>query len=379
MLMELFDLLEPQINTIYNKFGNSKISIHCTQHISEIKQLQPHAFILGYKEYRNSSIKSKIKIADIFRNSLSQFHRPSQSISIVDIGNCIQGKTIHESYIILQEVLKILKEFQIPIIIIGGSHESLYYISKEIIKKIAFPSVTCIDSKIDFEIENEDFSHSNFIHKLIAITDTLRLINIGYQEYLCSHKTIEWFKSHYFPLLRLGKVRQKIIDTEPFIRDSHIVSIDASSIRYSDIFSHANPNGLYAEEACQLAWYAGYSQNLKIFCVHDVTINESSKEITSTLISQILWHVLDGISQQKNKKCDFYAEKFTKYYVQNGFLDHDITFFENILTKQLWVEVPLKNNKKKRIIPCSAIDYQEFLNNNLSENWLLEFNRLYNK
>ncbi|HON51626.1 MAG TPA: hypothetical protein PLS12_00315 [Bacteroidales bacterium] len=379
--MELIDLLEQHSNTVYNKHVNSKIHIHFSQDIIDITNKKPHAILLGYKENRNSTIASTLQIADEFRVSLEKLCATSESLTIVDIGNCKQGKTVRESYIILQEVLKILKELQIPIIIIGGTQESLYYIGKEILKKVQYPTICCIDSKIDLDIDSEDFSNTNYISKLVNLSETQRLISIAYQEYLSIQKTYEWFKSQYFPLVRLGKVRQNILEVEPLIRDSQIVSFDMSAIRYSDMPSqiYSNPNGLYAEESCQLAWYAGYSPNIRVFCLHDTFFNESTKVLTATLTAQIIWHFLDGISQQKQKKCDFSAEKFTKYYVQNSFLEQDITFFENIYTKQMWVEIPLKNKKKKRILPCSSLDYQVFLDNNLSENWLLEFNRLYNK
>lgn len=379
--MELKDLLVPVSCTLQTRNSNSKISFCVTQNLDDIKNCKPHAIVLGYTEYRNSNTEPSIKIADIFREFLSQLYETSQNITIVDVGNCIQGKTIRESYIILQEVLKIIKELHVPILIIGGTHEAVYYIGKETLKKIPYPTISIIDSKIDLELDNEDFSHTNYIQKLHSLSDSIRLISIGYQEYLSSNKTYEWFKTLYYPLFRLGKVRQNLVLTEPLIRDAHIVSFDASAIRNSDMPSHVlpNPNGLYAEEACQLAWYAGYSQNLNVFFMSDCFIQDNSKHISASLVSEIIWHVLDGISQQKVKTVDFSAEKYTRYYVRNTFLDQDITFYENILTQQMWVEIPIKNKRKKRVIPCSVLDYQDFLNNNLSENWLLEFNRLYNK
>lgn len=379
--MKLHDLLIPfSYQVLYNRCKeNQCISISTYIENQEIQNVD--VFILGYLEDRNSNNIGASIASQKIREQLYQLYSTSHKLNILDLGDCIQGKTVKESYFVLQEVCKILKTYDKPIILIGGTQEASYYIAKEYFKKVQFPTYTYIDSKLDIELKSEDFSNCNYIQKIQQINQNVRIVNIANQECLSHISSFNWFKTNYFPLYRLGDVLNTRIDAEPLIRDAQVVSFDASSIRYSDFMANidSNPIGLFSEDACQLGWYSGFSPNMKVFHFTEYNPTLDSNNISSKLAAHIVWHVLDGISQRKTNFLDFSAENYKCYYVKNNFLEQDLPFFEDLTTHQLWVEIPLKRKNRKRILPCSKSDYQSFISDDLPENWMIEFNRVYQK
>ena len=379
--MKLQDLLIPfSYHILYNRCKeNQCISISPYIYNQEIQNID--VFILGYLEDRNSNNIGATQAAAIIREQLYKLYSTSHKLNILDLGDCILGKTVKESYFVLQEVLKILKSFDKPIVIIGGTQEASYSIAKEYFKKLHFPTFTYIDSKLDIDLKSEDFSNINYIQKIQNINQNVRIVNIANQECLSHISSFNWFKTNYFPLNRLGDVLQTRINTEPLIRDAQIVSFDATSIRNSDFMANVdtNPIGLFSEDACQLGWYSGFSPNMKVFHFSEFNPTMDTNNVSSKLSAHVVWHVLDGISQRKSIFLDFSAENYKCYYVKNNFLEQDLRFFEDFTTHQLWVEIPLKKKNKKRIIPCSKSDYQCFIDDDLPENWMMEFNRVYHK
>ena len=67
-------------------------------------------------------------------------------------------------------------------------------------------------------------------------------------------------------------VRGNFREVEPSFRDSDFVSFDLGAIRNSDCRGniYPSPNGLYAEEACQLSRFAGLSDKICCFGVFEL-------------------------------------------------------------------------------------------------------------
>ena len=101
-------------------------------------------------------------------------------------------------------------------------------------------------------------------------------------------------------LIRIGEARSEIGETEPLFRDSDLITFDISAVRQSDApgtFA-PSPNGFYTEEICLLSRYAGLSDKLKIFGLFEVNPVLDSRYQTSSLAAQILWFMLEGVSQR---------------------------------------------------------------------------------
>jgi formiminoglutamase len=94
---------------------------------------------------------------------------------------------------------------------------------------------------------------------------------IALQEYL-SHKTAyDFLRTNNFPHIRLGNVFHNAKHTEPMLREAQLISFDTTALRYSEFDANRDqlPAGLYVEDACQIAWYAGFSHEMNTFLLSE--------------------------------------------------------------------------------------------------------------
>ena len=89
-------------------------------------------------------------------------------------------------------------------------------------------------------------------------------------------------------MIRLGTLRSNLVVAEPFLRDAHLVSMDISAVKQSEApgTRFSSPNGLLAEEACQLARYAGLSEQVSCFGIFEVNPKYDNHDQTAHLAAQ---------------------------------------------------------------------------------------------
>ncbi len=337
--------------------------------------------IIGVSEDRNSNNKGCGLAPNKIRNQLYQLYKPYPIINIADLGNYKIGNTVRDTYIGLSEVILELLNNNIIPLIIGGTNDLIYskYLAyNQLNKKF---NVTLIDSRIDFD-NTLDFNSLTYLNKIINESDTnlLHLTCLGYQSYFVSLQTIEVFEQQFFDAIRLGILRSNIAETEPFLRDADLIGFDISSIRQADAPANANPspNGLTANEACQLSRYAGLSDRLTAFGVYEMNPLLDKNNQSELLVAQILWYFIDGFY---NRKQDFPASNIelgTKFIVNMNQINHDMVFYKSTKTDRWWLELP--NSKIKDadnlIISCSYSDYQKACNQEIPERWWKAYQKI---
>ena len=123
---------------------------------------------------------------------------------------------------------------------------------------------------------------------------------------------------------------------EPVIRDADLVSMNISVLKNLEAPGQINgsPSGLYSEEACQLARYAGMSDKLTSFSILGFNKNMDIHNQTAQVVAQMMWYFIDGF---KNRKQDFPITKafnqLTQYIVHIKEFDYQVTFWKS---KQKW-------------------------------------------
>jgi len=116
--------------------------------------------------------------------------------------------------------------------------------------------------------------------------------NIGLQAPFAQPKELELFEKLFFDVCRLGEFNSDFKMAEPILRNSDIISFDFESIRASDSKNNqGNPNGFYAEQACQITKYAGISDKVTSFGIFNCFSNST---IETKLIAQMCWYFMDG-------------------------------------------------------------------------------------
>jgi hypothetical protein len=210
--------------------------------------------------------------------------------------------------------------------------------------------------------------NNKHIEKLFCNTKT-ELAIIAYQNYFSDKSFIEKLNANYYTTMRLGEYRNDTNELEPILRDSHFLAIDLAAVRHSDGGTESSPNGLYAEELCQIANYAGLSSRLSQMNI----VCKTQQNITSDkLVAQTIWHFVDGLTNRIIEKSQ--NSTFKKFIVNMESSTENIVFYKSNITNRWWMEV--SNEKKTKIIASTFADYQHACNNNIPARWIKEIQKM---
>lgn len=206
---------------------------------------------------------------------------------------------------------------------------------------------------------------------------------IGHQSYLSNSEMIKTLTDLHFDLHRLGQIRKNISSTEPLFRNADFVSFDIGSIRASDSDCNINlgPNGLYAEEACQLMRYAGISNKLSMVGLFGWYNSPKIHTITPMLIAQLIWHFIDGVVSRSSDGIIGEGAEYNTYKLSTENVNEDLVFYKNTLNGRWWMNVPMNDHskgkyKKHRIIPCTYDDYQQAMKGEIPDTWWQTYQKL---
>lgn len=292
-------------------------------------------------------------------------------VSIADIGNIKQGRTLADSYAALTAVIKELLPLGKKIIILGGSHDltlaqyQAYSTLQHIIE------VSCIDACIDMESDTIAKHQSFLLDILTTEPNYVKHYNhIGFQSYLVHPHLLETIDKLRLDCYRLGKIKEHIEDMEPVLRHTHLLSVDISAIQYS--YAPANiisPNGLTGEEICTLMQYAGMSNTITTTGIYGFRSEQDIHCLTAKQISQMLWYFMDGISRGKLEADLSDRENFNEFHV--AFAEVESHFLQSKRTGRWWMQLP-----NKSYMPCSYYDYLKASQNGMPERWLRAQERL---
>lgn len=203
---------------------------------------------------------------------------------------------------------------------------------------------------------------------------------IGYQSYRTDPNFIKEIYNRNFEEIRLGLLREEISLAEPLIRDKEYLFLDLRAIRSSDFStdSHNLPNGLYAEEVCQLARYLGMGQNIKQLFIFGIPAKTNATGSHYKLLAEIIWHFTEALSANIIEEPWNLAkgENFLKKTVSLGAEGGLITFVCSRSSGRWWLEVPDIKNSITQYVPCSKADYSTACAGEIPNRWLFFFQKI---
>jgi formiminoglutamase len=327
--------------------------------------LKSKVAIIGIDETRNAFPSPYSSNANQVRYWLYQLSNIPH-LKIADLGNLILGNTVNDTYAALSNIIEDLTSNNIIVVLIGGSQDLTLPIIKTIQKNNQSVDYAIIDPRFDILI-SKDINSGSFIREVFK--KQLKGNIIGYQSYFVSDEQYNLLNDQGFDLVRIGNLRSQMNEIEPLFRDCDVTSFDLSSIRQSDCPSSTNPspNGLYTEEACQLANFAGLSDKMCVFGTFNLVSEGTQPGLSSHLAAQIIWHFLFGISQRKGDYPACTLDNYKKIYVKIDRLDFDLIFYQNQQNKRYWVEIPINKKELKKVISCSENDYLSLCNNEIPD------------
>lgn len=324
--------------------------------------------IIGVPHDRATPNKGASKAPDQIRKHLYQLSCFETSVKIIDLGNLKSGKSEHDVYFALRDIIDYLNEEGIISVIIGGGQDLSIGIARAFQTNPEF-TMAVADSRVDVKTTRETTDSTNFLTKVMKENPALFHLNIlGIQGHFVAPDILNYLKANTFDYLQLGHVRDDFPLLEPILRNSHFLSFDISCIRQSDAPGHfaPSPNGFYSEEACQIARYAGLSNRLTAFGLFEVNPALEKTDSTTSLAAQIIWYFLEGTLHRRKEDPAINKDAFTRYFVEMEEQGETLVFFHQPVTNRWWIEISYGEGDSW-IIACSESDYRKAITREVPE------------
>jgi arginase family enzyme len=373
---DLADFLNPidllEINED-NPFNEGQLGKKVVVHEKSIPDFSNADIVLiGVNDMRGAGrFNENVNSANAVRKELYQLYQWHPSISIVDLGNIKSGALLKDTYAALKTVLVELLRLQKTIIILGGSHDltlAQYDAYKELNQII---ETTCIDSLIDLQADSV-LKNENFLLEMLTSEPNMvkHYNHIGFQSYFIHPRLLETMDKLRFDCFRLGIVKEDIEEMEPVIRNTHLLSIDISSIKNTDAPANTySPNGFTGEEICTLSQYAGQSTHISTVGIYGYDAQMDKNQLTAKQISQMIWYFIDGKNKGNQEPQLNDTASFNEYHT--CFSETETLFLQSKRSGRWWMQLP-----DKKFIACSHKDYIKASNNQMPERWLRSLERL---
>ncbi len=355
-------------------FGRN-IRVHTASNpIDEISDYQ--LAIIGVPEDRNSLNTGSAGSPDMVRQKLYDLFKVGDKLKIIDLGNLKPTATPEDTYYGIRDVMTDLLNNQVTAIIIGGTQDITRGIFMAYEQRTPMVNLVNIDSRIDLE---EGFqAGASWTLPLINSPKLFRFTCLGQQQYLTNPVHTEILEKKGFDVVRLGSLRSNLLMSEPFLRDAHVVSFDIAAIKQSEApgTRFSSPNGLLAEEACQLSRYSGLSDLVSCFGIFEVNNEFDRNHQTAHLAAQAIWYFVEGYSLRKKEKPIQNHSDFKVFMVNHQDMEHALVFYKSLVTGRWWMEIPDMKSGGQLLVACSQEEYQQACNHEIPEMWWKAFQRI---
>jgi arginase family enzyme len=377
----LEDFLTPIDKSKVTRFldlQENQLGKHVIANTGEVPQLDGvDLAILGVCEDRGAVQNEGCALGpDAIRRSLYALDKSDFPLKLVDLGNILPGAKVSDTYSALAEVLKDLVARNIVTIILGGSHDLTYGQYRGYAAAGKVINLTVIDESIDVYKKKDQIDAKSFLYDIFTESPNylFNFSQLAYQSYFVAPRDIAILEKLNFDFYRLGEVRDKPEEIEPVMRDTTAVSMDISGIRQSDAPAVQNPtpNGLFGEEACKIARYAGISDKVSSFGLYELNPKFDDRGQTIHLAAQMIWYFIEGFYSRKQEFPVEADETYLQYAVQLDSYEHELRFLKSRKSGRWWMQIPRGDNGHAGhlLVPCSYADYQAACDNEIPERWL---------
>lgn len=322
--------------------------------------------ILGMAEERGTG--NGVSVGDspaLIRKNLYRLYNWHPDVQLADIGNIKSGASLNDTYAAAKAVIAELIAAGKTVIILGGSHDLTLAQYGAYVQREQIIEASCVDAFINLTIDTRLRSENFLMEMLTGEPNFIRHYNhIGFQSYFVHPNILQTMDRLRFDCFRVGVVKNALVEMEPVIRSSHMLSIDLSAMSHA--YAPANkttPNGLNGEEMCTLTQYAGMSDQLNTLGIYGYNAKNDVNELTAIQIAQMIWYFIDGKSKSKTEPSIKDRQQFTEYHTTVA--GTDTVFLQSKRTARWWMQLP-----NRKFIACSAADYQLAIHSEIPERWL---------
>ncbi|MES2800783.1 MAG: formimidoylglutamase [Bacteroidota bacterium] len=335
-----------------------------------------------YRGIKNSNFSTQ---KEHFRAHLYDLHpNVGWDFQVYDLGTILQGNEKSDTWFAVQSVVEELVKNDIFPLIIGGAQDltvPLYRGYKALEQMV---NVCTIDNQLDLGNYEEEIHSEGYLSHLLFDRPCylFNCANIGLQIPFASNAEFDLFDKLYFDVCRLGEFNADFKKAEPHLRNADILSIDLNSIKASELNSESylSPNGFFAHQICQIAYYAGISDKLTSAGIFNY-FPEAKPGILSSLTAQIVWYLMDGFAQRKGDFPVGSKKNYTRFTVHVESSNEDLVFFKSNRSDRWWLEVSYPGQKgseyeRHHMVPCDKDDYERAMQNEIPDLWWKTYQKL---
>ncbi len=338
----------------------------------KLKPEKADLIIIGVAEDRNAIGSGAGKAPDEIRKQLYNLNRIAPRFKVLDLGNLKTGHTANDSYFALRDICEHILENKQSLIVLGGSQDLTFGMTKAFDGHL-FNLVT-VDPKLDFRKGIKNINSENYLNLIFEKQKNLYSYTaLAYQNYFVDATDIDQFNNYHWDVKRLGQIRYDLTSVEPILRDAQVFSFDMNAVRAIDApgQSMGSPNGLYSEEACQLARYAGTSDELKLTGFFNLIPDNDLTSNSTSLMAQIVWHFMEGFFNRKPEDPSEDSEDFNQFMVDMSDVGMSLVFFQSRISGRWWMEISDLEDRKSEmyIIPCDEDDYTKASHGDIPDRW----------
>ncbi|MAT54934.1 MAG: hypothetical protein CMN32_10685 [Saprospirales bacterium] len=312
--------------------------------------------------------------ADAVRERLYRLSWPHKHLEVADLGNARR----QEPDFIAPLIMELLQSNICPLIIgreerlLQGQFAAHHGWQKSV-------SLALVDEKLALNPQNPADSSSYLNELLMSKKKLFHFTAVGLQAHFLDESVERYANERHFDRLHLGPLREDIHVSEPYIRDADLVAFNLSALKRIEApgVLQASPAGLFSEEACQIARYAGVSDKLQSIGFYGYRNEADPAGHTAAVIAQLIWYFIGGFADRKN---DFPVsmDGLMEYIIPIKKYDYQLTFWKSSKSGRWWLQVPVnigKGQKRHRLIPCDYKDYLSASKGELPDRFLKAFRR----
>jgi len=326
--------------------------------------------LIGVEEDRNAVVKGSMESPDKIREHLYSLNRIAPRHKILDLGNIKVGKSATDTYFALKDICSFFMEQGIVVIILGGSQDLTFGITKAF-EDTNFNLVN-IDPKFDYKKGVKAIDSENYLSFVFEKHPNLfSQATLGYQNYFTDVLEFDHAESLNAETRRLGQIRYNIAEIEPYVRNADIMSFDLNSVRQVEAPGQyfASPNGFYAEEACQIAHYAGMADQIKVAGFFNLIPELDPSGLSCKLMAQIVWHFIEGFYYRVVENPDEDNGGFDEFIIEMDDIDLPLTFLQSRKTGRWWMKIMDENTCVEIAVPCTQEDYELAARYEIPDRW----------
>lgn len=333
--------------------------------------------LIGVEEDRNAVSPGSSLAPDRIREHLYSLNRVAPRFKVLDLGNLKIGKTASDTYFALKDVCQYFLEQGITVVIMGGSQDLTLGTTKAF--EDQYYNMVTIDPKLDYQkgaknVDSENYLTFIFEKQRNLFSHTL----LGYQNYFSDAVELSQVLDFNSDTKRLGQVRYNMSEIEPYMRGADLLSFDLNAVREIEAPGQyfGSPNGFYAEEACQIAHYAGMADHLKVAGFYNLIPNLDNHQLSAKLMAQIIWHFLEGFHFKVKEDPDKNPSEFSEYIIEMDDVDLPLTFYQSRKTGRWWMKIYNQNDDTDHVVPCSQDDYDQAARYEIPDRWWRNIRKL---